>query len=339
MALPVGQAAVVEHLQQHVEHVRVRLLDLVEQHDLIGPPPHRFGERAALVVADIARRRADQPRDRVLLHVLRHVDADQRLLVVEQVRRQRLGQFGLADAGRPEEHERADRPVRILQAGARAAHRGRDRLAPPRPGRPRAAELLLHLEQLFLLALEHPVDRHAGPARHHLRDVVGGHRLLDHRAAGALGLDVLELLLQLGDAAIGQFAGALVFAAALRVGEFAAQLVELGLELLRVGQLVLLRLPARGEVGRLLLQRHQLGFEPLQPLLGAGIAFLLQRLLLDLAAARSRGRSSRAPPAWNRPASSAAPRPRRPGRWPCRAGSGRRCSGATASPPRPARRR
>ena len=30
-ALPVGQAAVVEHLQQHVEDVRVRLLDLVEE--------------------------------------------------------------------------------------------------------------------------------------------------------------------------------------------------------------------------------------------------------------------------------------------------------------------
>ena len=83
-ALPVGQAAVVEHLQQHVEHVRMRLLDLVEQHDLIGPPPHRFGQRAAFLIADIARRRADQPRDRMLLHVLRHVDADERRLVVEQ---------------------------------------------------------------------------------------------------------------------------------------------------------------------------------------------------------------------------------------------------------------
>ena len=63
-ALAVGQAAVVEHLQQHVEHVRMRLLDLVEQHDLIGPPAHRLGQRAAFVVADIARRRADQPRRR-----------------------------------------------------------------------------------------------------------------------------------------------------------------------------------------------------------------------------------------------------------------------------------
>ena len=127
-ALPVGQPAVVEHLQQHVEHVRMRLLDLVEQDHLIGPPPHRFGERAAFLVADIARRRADQPRDRVLLHVFRHVHAHQRGLVVEQEFGERLGELGLADAGRPQEHERADRPVRVLQAGARAAHRGRDGL-------------------------------------------------------------------------------------------------------------------------------------------------------------------------------------------------------------------
>ncbi len=105
MALTVGQAAVIEHLQQHVEHIRVRLLDLVEQDHLVGPAPHRFGERAALFVADIARRRADQPRYRVLLHVLRHVEADQRILVVEQIGRERLGQLGLADAGRAQEHE------------------------------------------------------------------------------------------------------------------------------------------------------------------------------------------------------------------------------------------
>ena len=32
-ALRIGQAAVVEHLQQQVEDVGMRLLDLVEQHD------------------------------------------------------------------------------------------------------------------------------------------------------------------------------------------------------------------------------------------------------------------------------------------------------------------
>ena len=69
-ALAVGQPAVVEHLQQDVEDVAVGFLDLVEQHHLVGPPPHRLGQHAAFLIADIARRRADQPRDRVLLHEL-----------------------------------------------------------------------------------------------------------------------------------------------------------------------------------------------------------------------------------------------------------------------------
>ena len=56
-----------------------------------------------------------------LLHVLAHVDAHHRLLVVEQELGERPGELGLADAGGPEEHERADRPVGVGQAGAAAA--------------------------------------------------------------------------------------------------------------------------------------------------------------------------------------------------------------------------
>ncbi len=99
-ALAVGQPAVLERLQQHVEHVGMRLLDLVEQHDLIRLAPDLLGQRAAVVIADIARRRADHARDRVPLHVLRHIEPGDRVLVVEQELGQRLGQFGLADAGR-----------------------------------------------------------------------------------------------------------------------------------------------------------------------------------------------------------------------------------------------
>src|SRR5262249_12417345 len=42
-SLPVGQAAVVKHLQKHVEDVAVRLLYLVEQHDLVGAAADGFG--------------------------------------------------------------------------------------------------------------------------------------------------------------------------------------------------------------------------------------------------------------------------------------------------------
>ena len=124
-ALAVGEAAVVDHLQQDVEDVVVGLLDLVEQDDGVRAPAHGLGELAALLVADVAGRRADEPRDGVLLHVLGHVDADHRVLAVEHELGQRARQLGLADAGRAEEQERADRAVGVAEArrGSGAARR------------------------------------------------------------------------------------------------------------------------------------------------------------------------------------------------------------------------
>ena len=118
----VGELAVFKHLQQDVEEIRMRLLDFVEQDDRVGRALHALGQLAALFVADVSRRRTDQLRDRVLLHELRHIEADQRLLAAEHELRQGARDFGLADAGRAEEEERADRAVRTLQAGTRAAN-------------------------------------------------------------------------------------------------------------------------------------------------------------------------------------------------------------------------
>ena len=77
VAQPVGELAVFKHLQQDVEHIRVRLLDLIQQHHRIRRPLHSFGELAALFVAHVSRRRADQLAHRVLLHEFRHIEADQ----------------------------------------------------------------------------------------------------------------------------------------------------------------------------------------------------------------------------------------------------------------------
>ena len=85
----------VHHLQQDVEDVRMRLLDLVHQHDAVRMLGHRLGELAALVEADVARRRADQAGHRVPLHVLRHVVAKQ---LDAQAIRQLAGDLGLAHA-------------------------------------------------------------------------------------------------------------------------------------------------------------------------------------------------------------------------------------------------
>jgi hypothetical protein len=98
-SLPVREPAVVEHLQQDVEHIRVGLLDLVHQDHGVRPAADGLGQVTALLVADIAGRRADESGHGVLLHELGHVDADHGLLGVEHELGQGLAQLGLADAG------------------------------------------------------------------------------------------------------------------------------------------------------------------------------------------------------------------------------------------------
>ena len=87
----------VHHLQQHVVDIRVGFLDLVEQQYGVRLLGHGLGQQATLVETDIARWRADQPADRVALHVLAHVKADQ--LDAQDIG-QLLGNLGLAHAGR-----------------------------------------------------------------------------------------------------------------------------------------------------------------------------------------------------------------------------------------------
>ena len=84
-----------------------------------------IGQDAALVKADIARRRADQPRDGVPLHVLRHVEAQQ---FDTQRGGKLLGNFGLADAGRAGEQVGADRLFRFAQPCPRQLDRRRQRM-------------------------------------------------------------------------------------------------------------------------------------------------------------------------------------------------------------------
>ena len=86
----------------------------------VGVRADGVDEQAALLEADVAGRRADQARHRVLLHVLAHVEADE---LVAELQRQLLGELGLADAGRAGEQEAAGRPVGLTESGARPLDR------------------------------------------------------------------------------------------------------------------------------------------------------------------------------------------------------------------------
>jgi hypothetical protein len=286
-AVPVGEAAVVEHLQQHVEHVGVRLLDLVEQDDAVGPPAHRLGELSALVVADVARRRADEPGDGVLLLVLAHVEADHRPLVVEQEGGEGPRQLGLADPGGSEEQEGAEGTVGIGDAGPRPPHGVRDRLDGLVLADHAPVELLLEPDELGGLGLDEAADRDAGPAGHDLRDLLLGDLLLEQ--ALALGpqaleplLGGLELALQLRGTAVAQLGGAGEVTVPLGRGGLLADLLELLLRGLQRADRLLLLLPPRAHPGVALPQVRELRLEVVEACPGRVGLLLLQAHALDL---------------------------------------------------------
>ena len=76
-AVVVGQVAVVHHLQQDVEHVRVRLFDLVKQQHAMRVLIDADRSACRPDRTDIAGRRANQARNGVLLHIFGHVEAQQ----------------------------------------------------------------------------------------------------------------------------------------------------------------------------------------------------------------------------------------------------------------------
>ena len=126
----VREATLVEHAEEALEHVAVGLLDLVEEDDLVRTTAHRLGELPARLVADVAGRRADEPRDGVRLGVLGEIEPRHRVGRVEEALGDRLRGLRLADAGGAEQEERADRTPRTearTRCGAARARSARAR--------------------------------------------------------------------------------------------------------------------------------------------------------------------------------------------------------------------
>jgi hypothetical protein len=220
----------------------------------------------------------------VAFAVLAHVDTHHRVLVVEQELRERARGLGLADAGRAQEDERADRPARVLEPGARAAHRRRHRGQRVVLADHAQAQLVLHVEELGLLALEHLRDRDAGPLRDDLGDLLGGHLLGEQRALLLDRLELLllgrELLLDLHELAVADLRGALELALALRALQLRVELLAPLLELAHTRDRALLVLPARLHRVGLLAQLGDLALDGSEPRFARGVGLLLERLAL-----------------------------------------------------------
>ena len=109
------------------------------------------------------------------LAVLAHVDADHRVLVVEHVAGQRPRQLRLTDARLAEEDEAADRPLRVLEAGAGATDRVRQGDDRPVLADDALVEAVLHVKELLRLPFEHARHWYAGHHRDQAGDVLRRH--------------------------------------------------------------------------------------------------------------------------------------------------------------------
>src|SRR5712691_3605208 len=169
------------------------------------------------------------------LHELRHVEADDRLLVIEEEARQLASQLRLPYPGGSEEDERADGTACILESGPRAADGLRDHLDRVLLADQASMDLVLHAEQTGRLLLHEAGDRHAGPGTDDLGDVLLvdlGHGRAQLVAPLHLFLDVLVLELLLF---VAEGGGGLVILVGDRLFLLDLEIADLFLHRLQVG--------------------------------------------------------------------------------------------------------
>ena len=148
-ARAVGQAAVIEDLQQYVEDVGMRLLHLVEEDHLIGPPAHDFGQRSALLISHIAGRCSDHPgATERCSRYSGHVDAGQRRIASNRKEARALASSVLPTPVGPRSR---NEPIGRFGSAGRRAHGAphwRSRRS-PRLGRRHAGAALLPYTSSF----------------------------------------------------------------------------------------------------------------------------------------------------------------------------------------------
>ena len=94
-ALVVGQATIVQYLQEGVEDIRVSLLYLIEENHAIWFAAHSLGQLATLIVSYIPRRRSNQTGDTELFLIFTHINTGHHRLVIEEVFCESLGKLCL----------------------------------------------------------------------------------------------------------------------------------------------------------------------------------------------------------------------------------------------------
>src|SRR3989338_772243 len=270
----------------------MRFLDLIEQKHRVRAMAHQFRERTAFLVTDVAGRCADDLGNRVLLNVLGHVHADERFLVVKKEFGERFCELGLADAGRTQEYERADRTVRVGDARARTFHRIGDLahrffLTDDAP-----LQIFFHAHKLLRLLFEHAGNRDAGPAGYHISNILLQDLLFEDASRALQLLQALhfhiEFALKRRQFPVTDLRGARQISRGFRGVRFDAQGLKILLDRFHLREPLLLVVPAKLQFRGLFPQIGDLFLYFLDAALGVlpflRFCFFLERFFFDFKA-------------------------------------------------------
>ena len=77
--ITICQSTFIQHLQEHVEHIAMGLLDLIQQNDRVGTTTNTLCQLSTFLITDISRRCTHQTRGIETLRILTHIDTDERI--------------------------------------------------------------------------------------------------------------------------------------------------------------------------------------------------------------------------------------------------------------------
>mmetsp|Transcript_23841 Transcript_23841/g.51864 ORF Transcript_23841/g.51864 Transcript_23841/m.51864 type:complete len:266 (-) Transcript_23841:1951-2748(-) len=178
-ALGVCKMSILQDLQHEVEDVRVCLFHFIEEDQAVGFPSNWVRQLTLLIVADVARRAANQLGHRVLFHEFTHIQSDHGIFHAKIGFSQGFAEFRLANTCGTAEDEGRNGPLGILQPRTCTSHRLRDGhhslLLPDDP----VVQGILQMNQTHGLIGRDLFDWHLGPGRNH-----SGHVVLRHRGLG-----------------------------------------------------------------------------------------------------------------------------------------------------------
>ncbi len=141
--------------------------DLVQQQDGMRVLIDLVGQKSALIIAHIAGRRADEPGDRMALHIFAHVKA-QKFQTLSHG--QLTGDFGFTHTGRSGKEVRADGLVGFTQSSARQFDGGSDLFDGRILSKDNPFEIRFEGFERFGIVPRQRFRRYAGDFRDHIFD-------------------------------------------------------------------------------------------------------------------------------------------------------------------------